>query len=159
MAGHDEWLTPADLFAVLHAEFAFDLDASAQAHHAKCAAFITPEQDGLVTPWVGRNIWCNPPYSLIAEFVYRGWQQCQGQRATVVLLIPAYTDPAYWWDCIVPHADEIRFLKGRVSFRERSLSGKRESARFPSVIVVFRYRLEGGHFQARGPVVFADAGS
>jgi hypothetical protein len=27
-----------------------------------------------------------------------------------------------------------------VSFRENALSGKRESARFPSVVVVFRYR-------------------
>jgi phage N-6-adenine-methyltransferase len=138
VAGHDNWLTPPDLYALLHAEFGFDLDACASIGHEKCAHAITPDENALVTPWRGRRVWCNPPYSLIAEFVYRAWEQSQAQRSTVVLLIPAYTDPAYWYDCIVPHADEIRFLCGRVSFLENG--NKKTSARFPSVVVVFRWR-------------------
>jgi site-specific DNA-methyltransferase (adenine-specific) len=138
MAGHDNWLTPPDLFALLDREFAFDLDASASSGHQKCVAFITPTEDALVTPWQGQRVWCNPPYSLMGKFVYRAWEQCQAQRNTVVLLIPAYTDPAYWYDCIVPFADEIRFLCGRVSFLENG--ARKTSARFPSVVVVFKWR-------------------
>lgn len=138
MAGHDNWLTPPDLFALLDAEFGFDLDASASTGHQKCARHITPEQDALVMPWAGRCVWLNPPYSRMGEFVFRAWEQCQEQRNTIVLLIPAYTDPAYWYDCIVPHADEIRFLVGRVNFLENG--AKKQSARFPSVVIVFRYR-------------------
>jgi phage N-6-adenine-methyltransferase len=138
MAGHDNWLTPRDLFSLLDAEFRFDLDASASPGHETCARFITPDQDALRTPWDGRTVWVNPPYSKIGAFVFRAWEQCQAQRNTVVLLIPAYTDPAYWFECIVPYADEIRFLVGRVSFLEDGR--KKQSARFPSVVVVFRYR-------------------
>jgi len=138
MAGHDNWLTPPDLFHLLDREFGFDLDASASAGHEKCARFITPEQDALVTPWEGRTVWVNPPYSLMSKFVQRAWEQCQEHRNTIVLLIPAYTDPAYWYDCIVPYADEIRFLVGRVSFLENG--ARKTSARFPSVVIVFRWR-------------------
>lgn len=135
---HDNWLTPPDLFALLDSEFRFDLDASASVGHAKCVRHITPEQDALVTPWDGKAVWLNPPYSQLPAFVFRAWEQCQAQQSTVVLLIPAYTDPAYWYDCIVPHADEIRFLVGRVSYLEEGQ--KKQSARFPSVVIVFRYR-------------------
>ena len=135
---HDVWHTPPELFRVLHEEFAFDLDAAAHAGNALCPRYISPEQDALKTSWLGKTVWCNPPYSLIGPFVMRAWDQCRTQRSTVVLLIPAYTDPAYWWDVIVPYAEEIRFLKGRVSFLEHGR--KKESARFPSVVVVFRWR-------------------
>lgn len=138
MAGHDNWLTPPDLFHLLNREFGFDLDASASLGHEKCERFITPEENALVTPWAGRAVWCNPPYSLMSKFVYRAWEQCCEHRNTIVLLIPAYTDPAYWYDCIVPYADEIRFLCGRVSFLENG--ARKTSARFPSVVIVFRWR-------------------
>lgn len=138
MAGHDNWLTPPELFRLLDHEFGFVLDASASPGHQKCDWFITPEEDALKTPWEGRAVWCNPPYSLMAQFVYRAWEQCQTHRNTIVLLIPAYTDPAYWYECIVPYADEIRFLCGRVSFLENG--AKKTSARFPSVVIVFRWR-------------------
>lgn len=139
MAGHDYWHTPRELFDVLNAEFGFDFDAAAHEKNALCSNWMGEGVDSLRTPWEGRVAWCNPPYSKMAPFVYRAWDQVsQGIVQTAVLLIPAYTDPAYWWDCIVPHAAEIRFLKGRVSFLEHGT--KRESARFPSVIVVFRYR-------------------
>lgn len=142
MAGHDYWHTPPELFDVLHEEFRFTLDAACSTNNCLATVGIYDDsgEDALVTEWDDHEgaVWCNPPYSKMGEFVYRAWDQCQKHRQTVVLLIPAYTDPAYWWDCIVPFADEIRFLKGRVSFLEHGQ--KKESARFPSVIVVFRYR-------------------
>jgi phage N-6-adenine-methyltransferase len=135
VAGHDEWQTPLPLYQLIDAEFGFELDAAAQAANAKCGRFLA---DGLSQPWVGRAVWCNPPYSALPVWVERAWQQCREQQNTVVMLIPAYTDPKYWSDVIIAHADEVRFLKGRVSFLENGL--KKMSARFPSVVVVFRYR-------------------
>lgn len=138
MAGHDVWHTPPELFRVLNAEFAFDVDAACHEGNALCPEGITEDRDALKTPWCGGVVFCNPPYSQLGPFVERAWDQCQTQRTTVVLLIPAYTDPGYWWDVIVPFADEIRFLRGRVSFLENGQT--RQSARFPSVVIVFRYR-------------------
>lgn len=135
MAGHDEWQTPQRLFDILDAEFGFDLDAACTPENAKCAARLT---DGLADAWVARTVWCNPPYSDLPTWVHRAWEQCQEQQNTVVMLIPAHTDPKYWSEIVIQHADEVRFLKGRVSFLENGL--KKMSARFPSAVVVFRYR-------------------
>ncbi|MEH7246485.1 DNA N-6-adenine-methyltransferase [Neobacillus niacini] len=52
--------------------------------------------------------------------------------ATVVCLIPARTDTKYWHDYVMK-ADEIRFVKGRLKF-----GGSKNSAPFPSAVVVFR---------------------
>lgn len=147
MAGHDVWHTPPALFSALNDEFRFELDVACNASNCLTRLGMTVEKfDALVTEWNDpriaiappASVWCNPPYSQMAAFVERAWEQSQRHRLTVVLLIPAYTDPAYWWDVIVPNADEIRFLKGRVSFLEHG--AKKESARFPSVVVVFRWR-------------------
>lgn len=138
MAGHDYWHTPPELYRVLDAEFGFVLDAAAHANNALAPRWIDEQENALEVDWDGSVVWCNPPYSKMGAFVFKAWEQCQQQRNVIVLLIPAYTDPGYWWDCIVPHADEIRFLRGRVSFLENGET--RQSARFPSVVVVFRYR-------------------
>lgn len=149
MASHDYWHTPPSLYALLDAEFCFQVDAAASAENTFCPLWCGLDSvpggyayDALTSDWSfggeAQRVWCNPPYSKMGEFVFRAWEQCQAHRLTVVLLIPAYTDPCYWWDCIVPYADEIRFLRGRVSFLERG--AQKTSARFPSVVIVFRYR-------------------
>ena len=50
----------------------------------------------------------------------------------VVLLIPARTDTKYFHNYIL-HRAEIRFIRGRLKF-----SGNKNSAPFPSMIVIFR---------------------
>lgn len=138
---HNDWWTPRDLVDVLNREFQFDLDAAASEENAVCGRFITQAQDALVTPWNGRNVWCNPPYgrgydSTLPQFTRRAYEQHLEQRNTVVLLLPAYTDPRYWRDyCTKAH--EIRFLTGRLAFLDRGIS--RMSARFPSALVIFKW--------------------
>ena len=52
--------------------------------------------------------------------------------ATVVCLIPARTDTAWWHDYVMK-ANEIRLVRGRLKF-----GGAKNSAPFPSAVVVFR---------------------
>lgn len=126
---------------MVNEEFAFDLDAAATAQNTIAPHFITKEMDAIVTPWEGKAVWCNPPYSTghsyqIREFVQRGYEQCLEQKNTVVMLLPAYTDPRYWRDyCMKAH--EIRFLAGRLAFLESGQS--RMSARFPSALVIWKW--------------------
>lgn len=55
---------------------------------------------------------------------------------TVVLLIPARTDTAYFHDYIYGKA-EIRFVRGRLKFTdENGVAG--QSAPFPSMLVIYR---------------------
>ena len=154
---HNIWHTPPALVAVLMEEFQFDLDAAASADNTICPNFISEEQDALITPWVGRNVFVNPPYgrgndgsaSLITAFIKRGYEQSLEQHNTVVMLIPTYSDPKYWRDYVCK-AHEIRNLAGRLQFLDRGI--KRMSARFPSSLIIFKW-IKGEHF-GKGPNVW-----
>jgi phage N-6-adenine-methyltransferase len=150
----DEWRTPPELLKVLWREFPFDLDAAASLENcvvglgridvnSRYKFCITPEEDALVTPWKGQFIWCNPPYTQIGPFIKRGYEQHIEQKNTVVMLLPAYTDPKYWSEYVM-RAHEVRFLKGRLSFIDED-GMKKTSARFPSVVVVFKW-ITGEHY-------------
>lgn len=139
---HDNWGTPIELFDVLDSEFNFTLDAAATEQNSLCGNWITETQDALTTPWQAPAVWCNPPYSKMADFIKKGYEQHLDRHNTVVMLLPAYTDPKYW-STYVMQAHEVRFLKGRLQFLENGV--KRQSARFPSVVVVFKW-IKGIHY-------------
>ncbi len=133
-----EWATPPELFAALAAEFGpFDLDVCATAENAKCARYFTRAQDGLRQRWAGR-VWMNPPYGrAIGLWVSKARQAAEsGEAELVVCLLPARVDTRWWHQ----HAarGETRFLPGRVRF-----GGAKNSAPFPSAVVVFRNAGEG----------------
>ena len=128
MSRTDQWATPPWLFEELDREFGFTLDVCADAGNHKCERFYTAEQDGLAQIWEG-VCWCNPPYGRqIGKWVAKAAQA----GCTVVMLLPARTDTAWFHDYVYGKA-EIRFIRGRLRF-----SGAKVNAPFPSMIVVFR---------------------
>lgn len=56
----------------------------------------------------------------------------RGAGGVVVMLIPARTDTRYFHDYIYGKA-EVRFIRGRLKF-----GGSKNSAPFPSMVVVFK---------------------
>lgn len=127
----DLWSTPTWLFKELDTEFGFTVDVCATAENAKCTRYFTPQTDGLKQDWQG-VCWMNPPYGRqIQHWVRKAYFSCLA-GATVVCLLPARTDTA-WWHTYVKQASEIRFLRGRLKF-----GNSRHSAPFPSAVVVFR---------------------
>ena len=127
----DLWATPQDTFDALNAEFGpFDVDVCAVAGNAKCARFYTPETDGLAQDWAPSRCWMNPPYGrTIARWMCKAWEESL-RGATVVCLVPARTDTAWWHDYAMK--GQIRFLRGRLKF-----GNAKHSAPFPSAVVVF----------------------
>lgn len=116
------WPTPKGVYDELNTEFQFDFDP---------CPLGESEADGaapLFTAWKGKRVFCNPPYNQgIAAFLERA------QEADVaVFLLPARTDTRWFHNLILPHAKEIRFVKGRLKFGDA-----KNTAPFPSVIVVF----------------------
>jgi phage N-6-adenine-methyltransferase len=101
-------------------------------HNAKCADYLTPGRDGLRQPWHG-VCWMNPPYGPPLRKWVKKAKESADAGATVVCLLPARTDTHWWHEWILPHAAEVRFLRGRLKFNEVG-----NSAPFPSVIAVFR---------------------
>lgn len=136
----DEWETPPELFAKLDAEFHFNLDVAASDANTKCKFYFT--NNGLDMPWDG-VCWMNPPYgSKVGKWMAKAWLESAGGGATVVCLVPARTDTKWWHDYVIGKDAEVRFLKGRVKFLKPGAgpNDKRQSAPFPSAIVIYRPR-------------------
>lgn len=55
----------------------------------------------------------------------------RGGGLTVVALVPARTDTAWWHDSCIMH--EVRFIRGRLKF-----GNSKNSAPFPSAVIVMR---------------------
>ena len=78
-------------------------------------------------------MFCNPPYGKqIKKWCRKAYEESLNPDTTVVMLIPARTDAAWFHDYILGKA-EIRFIRGRLRF-----SGATQNAPFPSMVVVYR---------------------
>ena len=133
----DLWETPQDFFDELDQEFHFELDVCATNDNHKCDCYFTPEQDGLSQDWDCDVCWCNPPYGReIGRWVEKAYKTVEQNKNTVVMLLPARTDTKWFHEYIYGKA-EVRFIKGRLKF-----GGAKNSAPFPSMVVVFRPELE-----------------
>jgi hypothetical protein len=126
----DLWETPQAEFDKLHAEFGFTLDACAIAANAKCDRYFSPEQDGLRQEWSG-VVFCNPPYSQVARWIAKAYEASKA-GATVVCIVSASVDTAWWHAYIKPYA-EYRFPERRWKF-----GGSPHNAPRPTAIVIFR---------------------
>jgi phage N-6-adenine-methyltransferase len=142
----DEWSPPLDLYVALDAEFHFTCDVAGQIGNRKCLDYFGPDhadffrRDALTVPWSG-VCFLNPPYSQVRAFMTKAATEAAA-GVLVVALVPARTDTRWWHDQVWDKSRhiwrpgvEVRFLKGRVKFGD-----EKNSAPFPSVVIVFRPR-------------------
>lgn len=132
-----EWETPQDLFDFLDGLFHFTLDAAASDGNAKCSRYFTKEDDALAQVWDGR-VWVNPPYGReIGGFVEKAAESSTAE--VVVMLLPCRTDTAWWHKHVMVVAKEVWLIRGRLKF-----GGAKNSAPFPSCVVVFNHEYRDG---------------
>ena len=151
-----DWATPPALFEQLNREFHFTLDVAAVAESAKCRRWYGPGSpirvDALSPePWGGGQVaFINPPYGVgLDKWIARCHEEAQ-RGTTVVALIYARTETAFFHDHVM-HADEVRLLRGRVTFldpdtmepRRSKKTGAVQSSTAPSVVVIWRARGHG----------------
>ena len=113
-----DWETPADFFAPLHAEFNFTLDAAASSENCKVPYFFSVLDDGLRQDWGTNTVWLNPPYgdnaARLSDWVKKS-ADAADLGATVVMLIPARTNTNWFHDQCIGRG-EVRFVRGRPKF-------------------------------------------
>lgn len=137
-----EWETPPDLFKKLDEEFHFTVDAASTDGNALCAKHWTKETDGLKQDWSGETVWCNPPYGRETVKWVRKAEEEAAKGATVVMLIPCRPDVSYFHDYILGKT-EVRFLRGRLHFRQGGVPSHRSP--FPSMLVIWRGKGKKGN--------------
>jgi site-specific DNA-methyltransferase (adenine-specific) len=138
---NDEWETPPDLFAALHVEFHFTLDAAATLTNSKVARLC---DDGLVTSWENEMVWCNPPYSNVTPWIEKA-HDSQTHGGTAVMLLTVTPETQAWKANILGVAAEVRFLARRVRFHMNGVPAK-ASHTLPSAVVVFRQHFGGTRY-------------
>lgn len=133
----DNWATPKNFYEKLNNEFNFDFDPCPLELDK-----ITPEKDGLLIEWGNRN-YINPPYSrnLKEAFVIKAINESKKGKLCVMLL-PVSTSTKLFHDYIQPNAQEIRFVRGRISFEgintKGEMVGKGSKPMHDSMVVIFK---------------------
>ena len=137
-SSHHAWQTPQEILLPLYSVFGtFDLDPCSPTNTRRTApvkarVHYTADDDGLSLPWFG-DVFVNPPYGReIPHWIAKAHREVElGNAQTVVALIPARTDTAYWHEHVATQAD-VFFLRGRLKFGQGS-----QSAPFPSALAVW----------------------
>ena len=126
----DQWTTDDEFYRGLCREFNFTLDPCSNGDNAKRKDHYTVRENGLLQDWGDKCVFVNPPDSQVAKWMEKAF--CAAKAgATCVCLVGARTDTRWWHDFAMK--GEVRFIKGRLKF-----GGAKNSAPFPSAVVVFR---------------------
>lgn len=150
----DNWKTPNDLYTALNQKYRFNYDPCPYSEGE-------PLFNGLETEW-GTSNFINPPYSreLKEAFIMKAIEESKkGKRC--VMLLPVSTSTKIFHEQILPNANEIYFVKGRISFEEINTKGQKVSKgskpMHDSMIVVFGPFKDGvfaiGGMSAQGKIL------
>jgi phage N-6-adenine-methyltransferase len=162
---NDEWETPQPLYEEYATEFGIDVDLAAAEENRKHPNFLSKADNSLLVDWTQfRAGWLNPPFSESAGGLKRWATKAADEAdrgATVVMLIPSKTETEYFQDIVLPRAEDVRFLRGRLAFTNHTKEGyerwryegenpvgwvnakgklqrRPDPAGFPCAVVVFR---------------------
>lgn len=125
---NDKWMTPPELYNKLNDEFKFNCDP--------CPIEYTQgDVDGLTSEW-GSSTFCNPPYSKVALWIKKSYDEWKKGKQ-VVMLINSITDTKAFHEYIYGNA-ELRFIKGRINFIDYHNQTKKQPSPKPSMIVIFK---------------------
>jgi phage N-6-adenine-methyltransferase len=92
--GRHDWETPTPLFRRFHDLFHFKLDAAANPANAKLPRYLT---DAFHQDWnVGGAVFLNPPYDQLKAEPWMRRAADAGEHHTVLVLIPARTETAWF---------------------------------------------------------------
>lgn len=136
----ERWQTPPNIFEPLMSEFDFDLDAAADYEMTRCPRFLTDALE--LDEWPGERIWLNPPYGRKLEpFIRKAAEQADLGK-TIVALIPFRCRAAWWHECVIGRAAEVRCVRKRIKFLRADGSVPKFTGSCDSCIVVWRWQRE-----------------
>lgn len=112
----DNYATPPELYNELNERFNFDFDPCP---YNEGEILV----DGLTIDW-GKMNFVNPPYSgkLKEQFIIKAIEEMKKGNSSL-FLIPVSTSTKVFHNYIIPYADNIEFVKGRIKFGKRDKDG------------------------------------
>jgi hypothetical protein len=138
----DQWGTPELLYSALLAglgiqEFCLD-PATCEPQLIPSKVYYTGSPlDGLLEPWDGQYIWCNPPYSKSGPWVDKAIREHRAApEKRIVLLIPNAPDTAAFGRMLDSGPTVLEIVR-RLKFIDLSGRGRSYGARQPSVLCIW----------------------
>ncbi len=138
----DRW-TPRRFIEEL--PYKFTLDVAASSKNAVCNRYFDKAKNGLLQPWTGERVWCNPPYSDVEPWVRKAMTEIYTGCLLVAMLVPANrTEQPWWQNWIEPNRDgrhtaliriTTRFIRSRVQFG--NVGNESKQPPFGCVLIVF----------------------
>lgn len=137
--------------------YAFMLDACAEKETAKCANFISPEENSFNVDWKLRlsqvesrtakiettrfpfkpsAVWCNPPFDNKHAFI-KECHKYSKQGVTSVMLLPWERTTGWWRDLIGNKASRVFVPDGRYPFLDIDGKTQKPGVNFSSCFVEF----------------------
>jgi len=120
-SGDNEWLTPAEVIALVRAVLGgIDLDPASNAEAqriVRARRFYSKADSGLDHPWAGR-VFLNPPYSvpLITQFIDKLLHEYRARRVSAAILLSNNSTDAAWFHQAMTAAEAVCFTRGRIAF-------------------------------------------
>jgi site-specific DNA-methyltransferase (adenine-specific) len=112
----ERWCTPPEIFTPRMQEFHFDLDAAADWETKRYTIDNFSESSLDSKEWQGERIWLNPPYGRKLEPFVRRAQTEAFKGKLVAALIPFRCRAAWWHECVLYRAPEVRCYRKRIRF-------------------------------------------
>lgn len=141
-----DWSTPIEFMEFLRMEFNWepDLDPACSPHNIKATFgyMLEAGQDGLNSDWFG-NVWLNPPFgNALPHWLNKCVEEIYLDRVeSIYCLIPARVETKWFHEIVMPHAETVYLIKGRINFFEEGVS-LAKNAPFPSMLIVFKNKFE-----------------
>lgn len=155
----DTYQTPLPLFAGLHSRFKFAADIAASHDNHLLPAYLTKEDNALITPWRmlcpnGGYVWCNLAIWRVAPWVSKAAQERRNGVGTAMLV---FCDPSSsWYSEAVETADVIwHVVRGRISFINPQTGKKAGGNDRPSMVII--WHPNGGNFPVETNYVTRDS--
>lgn len=136
----EHWCTPIEFIEVVEKLGNIGLDPCSNSQSVVPAQTkYTITDDGLAQSWAAKGlVYCNPPYGRTIS----AWISKANQEATlgteIIMLVPARPDTRWFHDLIIPNANAVCFVKGRIKFIDGTAAADEEvtsnSAPFPSLV-------------------------
>lgn len=143
----DDWETPIKLFEFLHGLFQFEIDAAASKENALLPRYWTEEDNALEQDWSGKRIFCNPPYSLSAQFADKFFD---AETGTGVMLLPVRSDRLWFQRLLHQPSTATCWITGRLKFGDKAGSAFMYSVLFWRGQIGLPRSMQAGQFNFDG---------
>lgn len=117
----DYWSTPMSVIDAVRTtlNLPIALDACATRENRRCYEYISEEEDAFSVGWVPELrgfVFCNPPYSQLADWVERCAEQAVDQGQIVVGLVPCDTSTRWFHRWVMDTASILLVPNKRIAF-------------------------------------------